>query len=180
MQTIWVYLSGAICTWIYVHDIYIFKIKNARSIKLWPLIIFFSFDVRVFTGIFIMAHQHIILWTINSSWGTLRSLVGSIGNAPVEDEGVTKLPCQKWVSEFSDPFESLSLSHIIYYKVYLQVFICRKGVIFPCINADSWEKDVQLQFVSGTKFYNKIFVTVYGFSGLEGYLFTFFFIFTLL
>jgi hypothetical protein len=39
--------------------------------------------------------------------------------------------------------------------VYLQVFICRKWVIFPCINADSWEKDVQLHFVSGTKFYNK-------------------------
>ena len=63
--------------------------------------------------------------------------------------------CRKWVSEFPDPFESLFLSHIIYYRVYLQVFICRKWVIFPCINADPWEKDVQLHFVSGTKFYDK-------------------------
>jgi hypothetical protein len=32
--------------------------------------------------------------------------------------------------------------------------------------------------VSGTKFYNKIFVTLYGFTGLEGYLFTFLFFFS--
>jgi hypothetical protein len=158
VQTIWVCLSGVICTWISVHDRYIFKIKNARSIKLWPLLIFFCFDIRDFPGSFIMAHQHKILWAINSGWGS---------------------PRRKWVSEFSDPFESLFLSHVIYYKVYLQVFICRKWVIFACINADSSEKDVQLHFVSGTKFYNKIFVTLYGFTGLEGYLFTFFF-FTLL
>ena len=84
---------------------------------------------------------------------------------------MAKPPCWKWASEFSDPFESLFLSHIIYYRVYLQVFICRKWVIFPCINADSWEKDVQLHFVSGTKSTTKIFVTLYGLiTGLEGYL----------
>jgi hypothetical protein len=27
--------------------------------------------------------------------------------------GVAKPPCRKWTSEFSDPFESLFLSHII-------------------------------------------------------------------
>jgi hypothetical protein len=73
-----------------VHDRYIFKIKNARSIKLWPLIIFFSFDIRDFPGIFIMAHQHKILWAINSAWGSLRTLVGSRGNAPVEGKGSGK------------------------------------------------------------------------------------------
>jgi hypothetical protein len=152
--------------------------------------------------------------------------------------GVAKPPCRKWVSEFSDPFESLFLSHIIYmyYRVYLQVFICRKWVIFPCLDPtrglsdpqpelmahrilcwwvivkipgnslisrdkkiikghnlmdlcifylknvsvgiigfiykfssvenelsslasmQTWEKDVHLHFVSGTKFYYKIFV----------------------
>ena len=118
-----------------------------RAIKLWPLIIFFSFDIREFPVIFTMTHQHKILWAINSGWGSLKPLV--------ESRGVAKPPCRKWVSEFSDPFESLFLSHIIYYRVYLQVFICRKWVSFPCINADSWEKDVHLHFVSGTKFYNK-------------------------
>ena len=143
-----------------------------RSIKLWPLIIFFSFDIREFPGIFIMTHQHKILWAINSGWGSLRHPVGS--------RGVAKPPCRKWVSEFSDPFESLFLSHIIYYRVYLQVFICRKWVIFPCINADSWEKDVQLHFVSGTKFYNKNIchiVWVYCAWRLSIYIF---FLFTLL
>jgi len=153
VQTIWVYLSGAICTWISVHDRYIFKIKNARSIKLWPLIIFFSFDIRNFPGIFIMAHQHKILWAINSGWGSLRPLMGSRGNAPVGSDGGGKNPLPKMGFRVFRPFESLFLSHIIYYKVYLQVFIYRKWAIFPCINADSWETDVQLHFVSGTKFY---------------------------
>ena len=96
-----------------------------------------------------MAHQHKILWVIYSGWGSLGLLVGS--------RGAAKTSCRKLVSEFSDSFEILFLSHIIYYiyKVYLQVFICRKWVIFLCINADSWEKDVQLHFASGTKLYNK-------------------------
>jgi hypothetical protein len=93
VQTIWVYLSGAICTWISVHDIYIFKIKNARSIKLWPLIIFFSFDIRDFTGIFIMAHQHKILWAINSGWGVAKIPGGVKG--PVGGEGGGKAPLPK-------------------------------------------------------------------------------------
>jgi hypothetical protein len=155
--------------WISAHEIH-FKIKNARSIKLWPLIIFFSFDIRDFPGIFIMAHQHKILWTINSGWGSLRPLVGSRGNSGTR--GVGKPPCRKWVSEFSDPFESLFLSHIIYYRVYLQVFIYKKWVIFPCINADSWEKDVQLHSVVEQNSTTKIFVTL---SRVY-----FFFLFTLL
>ena len=116
-----------------------------------------SFSFPLISGIFMMAHHHKILWAINSGWESLRPMLGSGGNAPIGGKGVVKTPCRKWTSKFSDPFESLFLSHIIYYmyKVYLQVFICRKWVIFRCINADSWEKDVQLHFVSGTKFYNK-------------------------
>jgi hypothetical protein len=124
-----------------------------RSIKLWPLIIFFSFDIREFPGIFIMTHQHKILWAINSGWGSLRPPVGSRGNAPVGGEGGCKAPLPKMGFRVFRPL--WKPFPVTYYRVYLQVFICRKWVIFPCINADSWEKDVQLHFVSGTKFYNK-------------------------
>ena len=155
-----------------------------RPIKLWPLIIFLSFDIREFPGIFIMTHQHKILWAINSGWGSLRPPVGSRGNAPVGGEGGCKAPLPKKGFSFQTPLKAFSC-HIsykmyMYYRVYLQVFICQNWVIFPCINADSWEKDVQLHFISGTKFYNKNschIVWIYQAWRLSIYLF---FIFTLL
>jgi hypothetical protein len=131
--------------------------KYNKIVLIWrftlALIIFFSFDIREFPGIFIMTHQHKILWAINSGWGSLRPPVGSRGNAPVGGEGGCKAPLPKMGFRVFRPL--WKPFPVTYYRVYLQVFICRKWVIFPCINADSWEKDVQLHFVSGTKFYNK-------------------------
>ena len=141
-----------------------------------------SFSFALISGISL----GVLLWPINiKSYGPLILAGGCYpsgvkGQCPCRGRGGLQSPLAEKGFQFSDPFESLFLSHIIYmyYRVYLQVFICRKRVIFACINADSSEKDVQLHFVSGTKFYNKIFVTLYGFTGLEGYLFTFLFFYS--
>ena len=82
--------------------------------------------------------------------------------------GVAKPPCRKWTTVFRPIWKPFPVT---YYKVYLPVFICRKLVISPCINADSWEKDVQLHFVSGTKFYHKnichIVICMHGLRGRD-------------
>ena len=130
------------------------KCKGPSNYDLW------SFSYPLISG----NSLGFLLWRINiKSYGPLILAGGCYpsgvkGQCPCRGRGGLQSPLAEKGFQFSDPFESLFLSHIIYmyYRVYLQVFICRNWVIFPCINADSWEKDVHLHIVSGTKFYKNI------------------------
>ena len=154
------------------------KCKGPSNYDLW------SFSYPLISG----NSLGFLLWRINiKSYGPLILAGGCYpsgvkGQCPCRGRGGLQSPLAEKGFQFSDPFESLFLSHIIYmyYRVYLQVFICRNWDIFPCINADSWEKDVHLHIVSGTKFYKNICHIVWVYCAWRLSIYFFFFFYTLL